>query len=104
MLPLCGRPSCFTGHYGRRAHPTQPNHLTAGAAQSAGICLCSFLGLGAIFRSVSGAQTGQTARRNRQTVLILTRVVASLQDGAQELAFISATSTAHVMNPNTEKF
>ncbi|CAF89191.1 unnamed protein product, partial [Tetraodon nigroviridis] len=45
MLPLCGRPSCFTGHYGRRAHLTQNDHLTAAVAQSPGIYVCAFFGL-----------------------------------------------------------
>lgn len=54
MLSLCGRPSRFTGQYGRRAHLTQKNHLTAAVAQSSGIStrvLCW-----AIFRRRSATQ------------------------------------------------
>lgn len=67
MLPLCGRPFRLAGQYGRRAHLTQNDHLTAAVAQSPGISSTpSLLGLGELF----SGEMKQGNLENRRTWLL----------------------------------
>lgn len=80
MLSLCGRPSCFAGHYCRRAHLTQNDHLTAAVAQSPGIHAGAlFLGLAAIFRSLSVTQTRQNDAEKQANLAVVAEISDQLR-------------------------